>query len=113
MDFKAEQMAICEKCGSSYYEALPFFKNRGIKTIKNGVWPINGLRHPLEGDTTGWYIWAGENFSSDPDFFEPVHVIHIIESFPIIVKYLGLAPGMRFLITDTYEDVWNDPTLLL
>ncbi|SDP98798.1 hypothetical protein SAMN05428975_4802 [Mucilaginibacter sp. OK268] len=95
MDCKTEQMAICEKYGSPYYESLPISKIGVAKNLKDGIWPINGLRHPHEGDTTGWYIWAGENFSSDPDFFEPVHVIHIIESFPIIAKYLGLASGTR------------------
>ncbi|NOW94428.1 hypothetical protein [Mucilaginibacter sp. SG564] len=113
MGYKTEQMAICEKYGSAYYESLPFLKIGIAKNLKDGIWPINGLRHPLEGDTTGWYIWAGENFSSDPDFFEPVHVIHVIESFPIIAKYLGLAPGTRFLITENYEDVWEDPPLRL
>jgi hypothetical protein len=113
MDCKTEQMDVCKKYDSPYCESAPFFKMGVAKNLKDGIWPINGLRHPLKDDTTGWYIWAGENFSSDPDFFEPVHVVHVIESVPIIAKYLGLAPGMRFLITDTHEDVWEDPALLL
>jgi hypothetical protein len=31
---------------------------------------------------------------------------------PLILKYLGLPPGSRFLITDDYEDVWEDKSLL-
>jgi hypothetical protein len=80
--------------------------------VKNGLQPINGLRHPPEGDTTGWYIWAGEDFSDDPDFFVPLHVKHLNEWCPEIVKYLGLPPGWRFLIANDYEDVWEDPSLL-
>jgi hypothetical protein len=36
------------------------------------VWPINGMRHQPEGDTCGWYIWAGEDLSQDPDSLTPV-----------------------------------------
>ena len=75
--------------------------------------PINGLRHTPEGDTTGWYIWAGENFSQEPGFFEPLHVSHLSEWCHLVLKYLGLPPGSRFLITDIgYEDVWFDESLL-
>ena len=79
---------------------------------KDNIWPINGLRHKLEGDTTGWYIWAGEEFSFDNDFFLPLHLEHFITKYPTVIKYLGLAPGWRFLIADNYEDVWEDTSLL-
>ena len=74
--------------------------------------PINGLRHPPEGDTTGWYIWAGENLSADADFFVPLCVVHLDEWCPEAIPYLGLPPGWRFLIADGHEDVWFDPSLL-
>jgi hypothetical protein len=75
--------------------------------------PLNGLRHFPQGDTTGWYIWAGENFSEESDFFVPLHVKHLEDWCPEIIKYLGLPPGHRFLITNEgYEDVWEDKTLL-
>lgn len=74
--------------------------------------PINGLRHPPEGDTTGWYIWAGEELSTATDFFVPLHVVHLDEWCPGAIPYLGLPPGWRFLIADGYEDVWFDPSLL-
>lgn len=62
--------------------------------------------------TTGWYIWAGEEFSTDPDFFVPLHVKHLNEWCPVVLKYLSLAPGWRFLVTNDYEDVWQDKSLL-
>ncbi|MFI5125048.1 MAG: hypothetical protein ACHQDF_06975 [Chitinophagales bacterium] len=62
--------------------------------------------------TTGWYLWSGEEFSEDPNFFVPLHVEHLKEWCPEIIKYLRLAPGWRFLIAPNYEDVWEDLTLL-
>ena len=46
----------------------------GLSDNTDGVnVPINGLRHPSEGKTSGWYIWSGEKFSKGKDFFKPVH----------------------------------------
>lgn len=74
--------------------------------------PINGLRHPPEGDTSGWYIWVGEEYSSDPDFFEPLHVRHLNQRCPEIVRFLGLPPGYRFLVARDVVDIWFDESLL-
>ena len=73
--------------------------------------PVHGLRHPPEGDTTGWYIWSGE-FLEDPDFFEPFHVAHLSKDVPLVVPYLALPPGWRFLLAGGHEDVWHDESLL-
>jgi hypothetical protein len=74
--------------------------------------PLNGLRHPIKGDTAGWYIWTGEYNEAD-DFFKPVHAYHLLSTKPEIIKYLGLPVGYRFLIdNEGYEDVWFDETLL-
>lgn len=80
--------------------------------VKQGVRPINGLRHSPEGDTTGWYIWAGEVLSDQPDFFNPLHVMHMKQWCPEIQKYLGLPPGWRFLVDGDFADVWYDESLL-
>lgn len=74
--------------------------------------PLNGLRHPPEGDTTGWYIWAGGELGSADDFFDPVHVAHLVEVLPQLIPYLGLPAGWRFQISPGHEDVWFDPSLL-
>ncbi len=75
-------------------------------------WPVNGLRHQPVGDTCGWYIWAGDQLSADPDFFVPVHVEHVSAWCPEVEPYLALPPGWRFLLAPGYEDVWFDPDLL-
>ena len=108
-----DQKQLCKKYNAPFYESPAFLKVGISKNVKDGIWPINGLRHQVEGYTTGWYIWAGEEFSTEPDFFIPLHVEHLKEWCPIVLKYLGLAPGWRFLVNDNYEDVWQDESLLI
>ncbi|WP_290799464.1 immunity protein Imm33 domain-containing protein [Flavihumibacter sp. UBA7668] len=114
MEIDEEQKEVCHKYEEHVFPS-PFSLNVGISlNVKGGtIFPINGLRHPPEGDTTGWYIWAVESFSNDPSFFVPLHVEHLKSWYPQLLKFLGLPPGYRFLIgEDNYEDVWYDPSLL-
>lgn len=112
MDYSKEQRIICERYDAPFVDAPSFLKVGIALNVKEGRQPINGLRHPLEGDTSGWYIWAGEEFSTDPDFFVPLHIEHLSEWCPDVLKYLGLPPGWRFLIAPGYEDIWEDKSLL-
>jgi hypothetical protein len=105
------QRAFCAQYQAEYVQAPPKIKS-GIALSTKGRKPMNGLRHPQENDTTGWYIWFGDQFSEATHFFEPVHTYHIYEDYPEIVKLLGLPPGYRFLLADDYLDVWYDPSLL-
>ena len=111
-DLIAKQRRVCARFGAPWVESPEDLKVGIALNVKSGLRPINGLRHPLAGDTSGWYIWAGEEFSEDPDFFVPLHVKHLTEWCPEVLPYLGLAPGWRFLIDRDYEDVWEDPCLL-
>jgi hypothetical protein len=106
------QTEICNKYGAAYLSSPPDLKLGIAKGVWEGRVPINGLRHHPAGDTTGWFIWAGTDWSDDPDFFEPIHVGHVIEGNFEFVKYLGLGPGWRFLSAGEYEDVWFDKNLL-
>jgi len=74
---------------------------------------INGLRHPKEGSSNGWYIWSGE-FSESADFFSPICYEHLKNHLDTtIIEFLDLPPGYRFLVNGKdYEDVWFDETLL-
>jgi len=73
--------------------------------------PINGLRHPSEKGTTGWFIWTGE-YSEEDDFFKPICAEHLLQKRPDIIKYLGLDIGYRFLADrNGYEDIWFDEKL--
>ncbi len=111
-DTEMAQKKICKKYEVAYYSSPPYLKVGIALNVRDGIIPINGLRHIPEGDTTGWYIWAGEEFSDDPDFFKPLHVKHLSKWCPKVLKYLGLPPGWRFLVVDDYEDVWHDKSLL-
>lgn len=112
MDYSREQKIICNKYNAPFV-ATPALMKVGIAlNVKKGLQPINGLRNPIEGDTSGWYIWAGEELSSEPDFFVPLHIEHLPHWCPDVIKFLGLPPGWRFLIAPNYEDVWEDKSLL-
>ena len=102
---------VCDKCGVD-----PITPEAGsklgvaLKTL--GQEPINGLRHPPEGETNGWYIWCGDSLSESDDFFQPLHIEHIDDYLPLVKKYLDLPPGYRFQIdSKNYEDIWFDSDL--
>lgn len=107
-----QQQDICRKYGAQWLESPDDLKVGMANNVKSGLQPLNGLRHPPQGDTTGWYIWAGEELSNEPNFFVPLHVKHLKDWCPATLKFLGLPPGWRFLVADNHEDVWEDPTLL-
>ncbi len=111
-DLIKEQKTLCQKYKANFLEVQSTMKLGISSNVRDGIIPINGLRHHPEDGTTGWFIWAGEELSQDDDFFLPLHVEHLDEWAPSIKKYLGLAPGWRFLIAGDYEDVWYDPNLL-
>ena len=107
-----EQAAVCRRFGAAPDGVSAGLKVGIARNVRDGLMPLNGLRHRPEGDTTGWYIWAGEELSADPDFFVPLHVEHLGEWCPQVLPYLALPPGWRFLIAPGYEDVWPDDSLL-
>ena len=112
MDVEASQLETCRKHG---VECVPSDLNSKLGVSDNffsGELPLNGLRHPLSGDTCGWYLWAGETLSDATDFFKPLHVSHLLERNAAIMRFLSLPPGWRFLVANDYEDVWFDSTLL-
>jgi len=73
--------------------------------------PLNGLRHPAEASTSGWYVWSGE-MSEAADFFKSIHVEHLVDLVPAAAPYLSLPAGWRFQIGPGHEDVWKDDSLL-
>ncbi len=111
-DIVREQHAICERYETRWVAAPDHLKVGIARNVRTALKPLNGLRHPPQGDTTGWYIWAGEELSTAPGFFEPVHVAHLADWCPAAMKFLGLPPGWRFLASGDYLDIWEDPKLL-
>ena len=111
-EWTEQQKEVCTRYGAPFFDSPSGLKVGIARNVRDGLMPINGLRHPPEGDTTGWYIWAGEELSSEPDFFMPLHVEHLAKWCPEVLPFLGLPPGWRFLVADGHEDVWEDESLL-
>jgi hypothetical protein len=105
------QRSLCREHNVKFVPSPPDSKVGFARTTK-GRQPINGLRHPLAADTTGWYIWCGEEFSNDRDFFHSLHTFHLYAEYPQVARLLGLPPGSRFLLAGDYLDVWFDASLL-
>lgn len=98
---------MCQKQGSAHVPIAQGSKvGLAIHTLQQT--PIYGVREAPQGDTTGWYIWGGP-YSDAPDFFQPVHAAHLAAMLPIVLPFLGLEPGFKF-ITDMqgHEDVWHE-----
>lgn len=104
------QESVCNRFDATPMACPPHLKVGIARNVREGVEPINGLRVKPVGDTTGWYIWAGE-WSDDPDFFVPLHAKHLSSWCPLVIPYLQLPTGWRFLLAPEYEDVWFDAEL--
>jgi hypothetical protein len=112
-EYIIEQKTVCSRYGSHWMSLDPELRIGIADNVFNDVIPINGLRHPQEFNTSGWYVWAGSDFSESKDFFKPYCIKHLLEIKPELIKYLGLPPGYRFQIDNKgYEDVWEDKTLI-
>jgi hypothetical protein len=112
VDVVEEQRRLCAKHNAAYMASPPHLKVGISRNISSGMMPLTGIRsHAPEHGTAGWFLWAGEK-NDDPDFFIPVHISHLDEMCPAVLKYLGLPPGWGFIVAGDYEDVWYDPTYL-
>ena len=106
------QAEICRRSGAKPFPTPDDLKVGIALNVRDGIQPLNGLRCHPEGDTSGWYLWAGEEWSNDPNFFAPLHIHHLPLWAPAVIPYLLLPPGWRFLIAPEHEDVWFDEQLL-
>jgi hypothetical protein len=106
------QRALCEKYAAPFVPAPPYLKAGVAANVRDGVLPVNGLRVRPDIGTTGWFIWAGEEISAADDFFLPLHIAHLADWCPDVVRFLGLPPGWRFMVAGERQDVWEAPALL-
>ncbi len=113
-DWSRVQQARCRAHRAPYLAAPPRAKVGIADLAESGRWPLHGMRHPPEGDTSGWYLWAGNDpMSTEPDFFVPLHITHLHQRCREVLPYLGLGPGWRFLLAPDHVDVWYDGSLLV
>jgi hypothetical protein len=103
---------ICERMGISpvYPDPQSLI---GVASSTIGRNPLYAVRHLPTSTTSGWYCWWGEAQSDDPDWFSSYHIEHLPSAADLLLPYLALPPGWGVIRTETYEDVWFDPTLLV
>jgi hypothetical protein len=85
--------------------------SRSLIDSDSWEWPLHGLRHPPQGDTTGWFLWTGDLLQDD-DFFLPWHATHAVDRCPDLAPLLDLPAGSRFIYAPDHLDVWEDASLL-
>jgi hypothetical protein len=93
IDYKAivtSQKELCRKYNVEWTESSPFTRVGITKNIRIAGTPVNGLRHPIEKDMSGWYLWSSEKFPQEKEAFESMHVEHLESYFPQVLRYLGL-----------------------
>lgn len=93
MSLVDQQKRFCRHFGADFLPSDEWLKIGISRDFDPERIPIHGLRHPPEGDTTGWYIWSGEDFSEARDFFVVWHTRHVYDRYPALGMCLGLAPG--------------------
>jgi hypothetical protein len=102
---------VCERAGVVPVPCSGLAKV-GLSRDARHQTPLHGMRVRPGLGVTGWFIWAGE-YRDDADFFEPVHALHLSDVCPLVVPFLALPPGWRFLVDASgYSDVWYDEALL-
>jgi hypothetical protein len=110
--YTRDQRRLCSRYGAAFFALEPYSNLGASPNIEGNLKPLNGIRHPPQSGTNGWYLWSGLDFPVEDDAFLPLHTSHIIGWNSLALRYLGLPPGWRFLTDGKYEDVWFDETLL-
>lgn len=106
-----DPLALCRKLGVTPHDPSAQ-ETVGIALATIADPPLNGLRHPPENGTSGWYLWGGTAPSTDEDFFQPLHVAHLPNVCPEVLGLLALPPGWRFLSAEHQLELWLDAALL-
>ena len=102
-----EQEMLCAKYGAEYCECAPN-ERAGVALATLDKSPVYGVRTKNADGSMSWYIWAGPH-STAPDFFQPLCAGHLGEILPMVMRYLALPPGFKFIIDRSgYEDVWQE-----
>jgi hypothetical protein len=98
---------------SENYSPVEDDQTVGISKINQKLYPINGERTKIIGIFSGWMIWFGSEIPQGKTNFESMCKVHLKNKIPLIIPYLSLPPGYRFMIDDKgFEDIWYDEKLL-
>jgi len=105
----AQQQSICRTYGAAFDPPVAGTKV-GIALQTMGRLPVHGVRLSPTETTCGWYIYAGEEWSEDPSFYQPLCVEHLPKYCEVALPFLGLPPGWKFMADGLgFVDVWYEP----
>jgi len=100
------QLDICQKYQS---KVIPYAHNEmiAVALASLGKQPIVGERiYPRCDETISWFFHCGE-YSSETDFYQPIHIGHLKQWLPEVEDYLCLDYGYKIIIDGKgYQDVW-------
>jgi hypothetical protein len=109
MSNKLSPEEVCAANGSAF-EPPHADEILGVALATLNKLPLNALRLSAQNGNSGWYIWGGE-LSQDPQFFQPLHVHHLMTRAPQMIPFLALAAGWRVLLAPDQTEVWRDDQL--
>jgi hypothetical protein len=78
--------------------------------VLQGELPVAGFRYPDEAEEiSGWWVMP-EGLEDNPDMerFKPVHLYHLMESYPQIAALLTLSPGHGFILKEDEVEILFD-----
>jgi len=72
-----------------------------------GKYPLHGERVVLgKGEKISWYFYCGGSAEQSRQF-KPVHVAHLADVLPEVVRFLRMPPGSGFMIDSAgHEEIW-------
>jgi hypothetical protein len=89
------QRRVCRAYQADYVPPTPGSKvGIALQTMDRS--PIHAVRLPPTETTCGWYIFAGDEWSDDPNFYQPMCVEHMAQYCKFALPFLALPPGWRF-----------------
>ena len=102
------QQRICLTYGASFDPPVPGTKvGIAIQTLERT--PVHGVRVAQTETTCGWYFHAGDEWSDDVNFYQPLCVEHLAEYCKFALPFLCLPSGWRFMTDGKgFIDVWQN-----
>lgn len=99
------QLAVCAKYHALFHTCADDERaGVAVETLKKE--PIYGVREKNHDGSNSWYIWGGPGSTAE-DFYQPLCAGHIGDLIPMVLPYLALPPGYKFIIDRSgFEDVW-------
>jgi|SRR5215217_334740 len=113
MTLSETQQHICHRAGAEFSPIPAGTRVAVARDLRSGAMPIHGIRFRTKPGGVGWFFWAGQGeLNTDADYFLALHVEHLEEWCPLVLPYLALPPGWRFLTDGEVDDVWFDQSVL-